>query len=81
MIHLSSYSDRACANWQVNHVIFNDYNYTPLGCNSLLPIENKNLKSWKTITGSGTIRVRYNGTIKGVSTINLHSQGRGGNTR
>jgi hypothetical protein len=45
-----------------------------LGCNSLLPIENK--MGWKRITGSCTSEVRYQYKKKGVMTIKLYNQGR-----
>ena len=35
----------------------NDYIYTLLGCNSLLPIDYRKQMGWKRITGSGTNEV------------------------
>ncbi len=60
-------------------LLYNDYIYTPLDCNSLLPIENKNGlgKELQAVVQA----MSNNGTKKGVLTINLHNQGRAGNTR
>jgi len=56
-------------------LLSNDYIYTLLGCNSLLPIENA--KDSEKGLQAVVQTMSDSDTKKGVLTINLHDQGRG----